>query len=388
MGCNDVVRSLGERWPSLNLEAPAALAKVRIELTRRDEAGRRVYLVRAFEMNHGVYAELPNVMFGRIVNDGAPSNIETGMVVGFIQQALLVFFTQTAPSTEQNGQFAANYQLPQPQLGRRSRTGTNWYFAPGMSIYASGGQGLDMNGSISETVNYSTRRWRFRHDANVGYRRVRFTDGTTGTITDADVFSYGGSFLVLRSLSSHVNIAAMTGYSHDPRQNYDHSISGQLAIEWIRVPAQQTLSHNFALRYSMGPVWNQYMATTTLGQNRDLFVQHTASALVFLHFEAADLSASVNATTNLPRFDFPRFNFGLSASMRPTARVTISAWGNLGYLPQRFNTWVTPPNDDLAVLSSFGAGFGEVVYQIGLDAKFILGAENDFRGDRRMDDFN
>ena len=188
-----------------------------------------------------------------------------------------------------------------------------WTYSISTNGYANGEKRQSfMNLYNNIDANRTTEAWKIRLGGNYSYDQSSFSlsNGTEFTNLQRN---YGGSALVVKSVSPHWSAGGRANGTYSDYYNTDLNAVAAAALEWDYYPYDQFARRKFTVLYSVGVQQFRYHETTIYGKDNESRPLHTLNIGVNARQPWGSANVSVNGSQFLNALKYN--NVGISGGV-------------------------------------------------------------------------
>lgn len=180
-----------------------------------------------------------------------------------------------------------------------------------------------------------TEKWRIRGDFSLSQANSKFiSDDEEFTSARQRYFGYGS---VVRSINDHWSTGVFAGAEYNTFNNLNLSMNITPAIEFNIFPYKEVLRREIVFAYKIGHVFNDYIETTILGQDKESFFKHSLEVQLRYRQPWGNVYSRLSASSFLDDFSKNRAQFFSRLSVRVFKGLAVSFSGDLKYIQDQIN---------------------------------------------------
>jgi hypothetical protein len=181
----------------------------------------------------------------------------------------------------------------------------------------------DMTFSGSVSANRTTDQWKVRSTVST-WRRDRTFKLVDGRRIESHSARHNADLLMVRSVSDHLSIGALTSALSSVFLNQNLGARGATAVEYSYFPYMEASRRQLTVLYSLGANHFDYMEMTIFGQTSEVLFDHN----LVLSYDVQEPWGSANLTFEgsnyLHDFDRHRFDFSGGFNVRVLRGLSVN----------------------------------------------------------------
>lgn len=182
----------------------------------------------------------------------------------------------------------------------------------------------DMTLSGALSANRTTEQWKIRSSVST-WRRDRTFKLVNGTTVESHSARHNADLLMVRSISDHLSVGALTSALSSVFLNQNLGARGATAVEYSYFPYMEATRRQLTVLYSVGANHFDYMEMTIFGQTSEMLFDHN----LVVSYDVQELWGSANLTFEgsnyLHDFDRHRFDFSGGFNVRVLRGLSVNA---------------------------------------------------------------
>jgi hypothetical protein len=236
-----------------------------------------------------------------------------------LKLGLMPYVNQTPISRK----ISLEYQKPTGPAGPAIDKWKSWVFSLSTSGYFNGEQAhasQSVSGSFS--ANKVTRDIKFNFSFSTSYNHDDYTYEDQSL--ESNSHSYGGSGLLVTSLSEHWSAGFFYSVSSSTYSNYRLKINISPAIEFDLFPYSQSTRKQLRFLYKIGPSYASYFEETLYNKTREALLSESLSVTLDLREKWGSISTSVEGSHYF--HDLSKHNLSISNTVSVNLLKGLNAY--------------------------------------------------------------